>query len=211
MVTKNSVRRPSQSRSKATVDAILEATSQVLRREGLEGCTTTKIAERAGVSVGTLYQYFPNKAAVYEALIDGLLAERVAVRSALIQAEPETFDIGPAISGLIDALLAVHMADPMLQHQLHRYEAAAGFERLERYQGLMQIVVAGQLSRHAEHFRPLEPVLAARVLVHATTGVVERMAREDPAMLDRPEVRREVAALVAGYLSKDNPVESTPL
>jgi len=61
MATTKKVRRPSQARSRGTVAAILEATSQVLRREGLEGCTTTKIAERAGVSVGTLYQYFPNK------------------------------------------------------------------------------------------------------------------------------------------------------
>jgi len=149
-----------------------------------------------------------HKNSVYEALVDRLLEERIATRSALLAAEPEILEIGPTVSALIDGLLAIHLADPQLQHQLHRYEAAAGFERLERYEGQMRAVVAAQLERHREHFRPLDPALSARVLVHAVSAVVERMAREEPAMLERPEVRREVAALVAGYLSPLNPVES---
>ena len=52
---------PRQARSAATVDAIFEATIQVLLVEGEKGLTTTRIAERAGVSVGTMYQYFPHK------------------------------------------------------------------------------------------------------------------------------------------------------
>lgn len=57
-------RKPRQSRSRATVDAILQATAQVLVRDGYQKATTNRIAERAGVSVGTLYQYFPNKDAL---------------------------------------------------------------------------------------------------------------------------------------------------
>ncbi len=206
MSLEKQVRRPRQERSRATVEAILEATAQVLRRDALEGCTTAGIAKRAGVSVGTLYQYFPNKEAVYDALIDRLLDERVATRAALLARDLEVFDMGPATTMLIDDLMAVHLADPKLQHQLHRYEAASGLERLDRYQQRMRDIVASQLERYAEHCRPLDPQLAARILVHAVTGVIERMAREDPEMPARPEVRREVAALVAGYLSPSNPV-----
>ena len=207
MSKKTAVRRPRQARSRATVEAILEGTAQVLRAEGLEGCTTSKIAKRAGVSVGTLYQYFPHKEAVYEALIDRLLATQMAARAELIQAEPETYDLGPAISSLIDSLLAIHRADPTLQHQLHRYEAAAGFARLEVYQRQLQVIVAEQLRRHAEHFRPLNPELSARFVVLSMTGVVVRLARETPDDLDLPAVRRELVALLAGYLSPLNPVE----
>ena len=60
---------PVQARSVATVDAIMEATIQVLGTDGIKDLTTTKVAERAGVSVGSLYQYFPNK----ESLLDGVL------------------------------------------------------------------------------------------------------------------------------------------
>ena len=67
---------PVQRRSRVTVDAILEATIQVLLAEGLARLTTTRVSERAGVSVGTMYQYFPNKQALiswaYEnAVVDG--------------------------------------------------------------------------------------------------------------------------------------------
>lgn len=71
---------PVQRRSRVTVDAIFEATIQVLQREGNNGLTTTRVAERAGVSVGTMYQYFPNKQALVYALNERYLtalAERI--------------------------------------------------------------------------------------------------------------------------------------
>lgn len=60
---------PVQARSAASVDAILEATVQVLLSEGKERLTTTRVAGRAGVSVGTLYQYFPNKRSLLQAVL----------------------------------------------------------------------------------------------------------------------------------------------
>lgn len=57
-------RSPMQARSRATRDAILEAASQILEREGAAGFNTNAVADRAGVSIGTLYQYFPGKAAI---------------------------------------------------------------------------------------------------------------------------------------------------
>src|ERR1700677_5139026 len=60
---------PVQARSAASVDAILEATVQVLLDVGKERLTTTRVASRAGVSVGTLYQYFPNKSALLQAAL----------------------------------------------------------------------------------------------------------------------------------------------
>ena len=78
---------PVQARSAASVDAILKATVQVLLRVGKEKLTTTRVAARAGVSVGTLYQYFPNKSALLRAAMrlhmEEILAEvdKVCVRS----------------------------------------------------------------------------------------------------------------------------------
>ena len=66
---------PVQARSAASVDAILEATIQVLLQVGKERLTTTKVAARAGVSIGTLYQYFPNKSALLQAVLKRHLSE----------------------------------------------------------------------------------------------------------------------------------------
>src|SRR5882762_3759190 len=68
---------PVQARSTASVDSILEATTQVLLQVGKERLTTTKVAQRAGVSVGTLYQYFPNKSALLKAALKRHLDEVV--------------------------------------------------------------------------------------------------------------------------------------
>ncbi|WP_213992250.1 TetR/AcrR family transcriptional regulator [Sodalis sp. dw_96] len=76
----NARKTPQQARSTSTVEAIYEATIQVLLAEGPSRLTTTLVAERAGVSVGSLYQYFPNKQALFYALNQrylNMLAERV--------------------------------------------------------------------------------------------------------------------------------------
>lgn len=65
-----SVRKPGQKRSRQSVASIVEASAQVLEERGYKGATTNRIAERAGVSVGTLYQYFRSKDEIFEALIE---------------------------------------------------------------------------------------------------------------------------------------------
>jgi AcrR family transcriptional regulator len=83
-------RRPSQDRSRATWDAIVEAAVQVLERAGPAGFTTAAVAERAGVSIGTLYQYFPDKQAILlaaaEREVNGEAAPHAARQKALMRA-----------------------------------------------------------------------------------------------------------------------------
>src|ERR1700704_3271428 len=73
-------KRPRQHRSKATVDAILEATARVLIKHGFDGLTTNAAAAAAGVSIGSLYQYFPNK----EALVAALLEQHIGQMNAAV-------------------------------------------------------------------------------------------------------------------------------
>jgi AcrR family transcriptional regulator len=83
-------RRPKQARSRATWEAIVEAAAQILERRGAEALTTNAVAERAGVSIGTLYQYFPDKQAILAAAARRELGEGSAAapsrRRALIEA-----------------------------------------------------------------------------------------------------------------------------
>lgn len=92
-------KKPSQRRSSATVAAIYEATIQVLVRHGLQRLTTTRVAERAGVSVGTLYQYFPNKRALLAAVIERHLNEIVGAVEAVCEARR-----GDTVRGMMTAL-----------------------------------------------------------------------------------------------------------
>ena len=91
-------KRPVQERSQATVDAVLEATLQVLKKDGYLALTTTQVAKRAGVSVGTLYQYFPDKASLVVALKVSYFEQMVtAVQSAAreVPAEKSKFSENP--------------------------------------------------------------------------------------------------------------------
>jgi len=96
---------PRQARSEATVEAIHTATIQVLLTEGLHRLTTTRVAERAGVSVGTMYQYFPHKQALLYALNERYL-DRVAQRLEAACKEQH----GAALPGMVDALVTAYWA-----------------------------------------------------------------------------------------------------
>ena len=91
---------PTQNRSRVTVDAIFEATIQVLLKGGMQGLTTTRVAERAGVSVGTMYQYFPNKQALVYALNERYLDALAARIEAICDAQS-----GAPLEQMIDALI----------------------------------------------------------------------------------------------------------
>src|SRR5262245_59925766 len=89
-------RKPAQARARATMETIFEATARSIERDGIAALNTNRIAERAGVSIGTLYEYFPNKDAILIAMARQRLAkdERL-VRQALAAAETEQ-DVSPA-------------------------------------------------------------------------------------------------------------------
>jgi AcrR family transcriptional regulator len=105
---------PTQSRATETVNAVLEAAARILERYGFEGYTTNAIAERAGVSIGSLYQYFPGKDAITVALI-----ERECARLLADVSEAESLvDHRDAIDHLICAAVAHQMRRPRLARLL---------------------------------------------------------------------------------------------
>lgn len=105
----------SQQRSQATVEALLDATARILVREGYERASTNRIAAVAGVSVGSLYQYFPNK----ESIVAALIARHNRQMLDLLRSSMEavaTLDLESAMRELIGAMVAAHRVDP----DLHR-------------------------------------------------------------------------------------------
>lgn len=86
-------KRPKQERSKSTVDAILEAVTHIMDKDGAQGLTTNKIAERAGVSVGSLYQYFKNKESIFETILLRMTETNLALFESHLAAKPETVTI----------------------------------------------------------------------------------------------------------------------
>jgi AcrR family transcriptional regulator len=114
-------RRPVQGRSHATVEAVLEATARILVRRGWAGLTTNHVAAAAGVSVGTLYEYFPSKEALVRQLVDRHLARAESLleaRIAELLADPRVLTTSTLARVMVDAMIELHADDPRLHRVL---------------------------------------------------------------------------------------------
>src|SRR5262245_64733032 len=106
---------PKQARAQETVEAILTAAARILKKEGFDKASTNRIAEAAGVSIGSLYQYFPSKEALVAALAERHMTEMseiVAEAGARILTEP----LHVAVREVVELMLRAHAVDP----ELHR-------------------------------------------------------------------------------------------
>ena len=161
---------PIQARSGATVEAIHEAAIQVLLADGLARLTTTRVAERAGVSVGTLYQYFPNKEALLFAILQRHF-EDVAESLERVSADGLKRPLSDLAESLADAYVSVKIARPEATTALYRVAGAIDQFRLSTgvYKRLQDAVVRALSSASDASFSDVERV--AFTLLSALAGV----------------------------------------
>ena len=188
-------KRPRQERSRFTVEAILTATERVLAEHGVDGATTNRIAEVAGVSIGSLYQYFPNKDALIE-----MVRER-SQTSFREEVDPAVemllkLPIEVAMRGLVDLLIERHRETLGVHNALAREDDGL-HEMLETR---WSHVILGYLEAHRAEIRPTNLPLAARISLEVMESLIHGVALRSPALLDDPEFADEVCALLRGYL-----------
>ncbi|NYI99085.1 AcrR family transcriptional regulator [Streptomonospora nanhaiensis] len=165
------------------MEVLLEAAAQVFDREGPDA-TTNRIAERAGYSIGTLYQYFPNKEAMLLALTERHVedAERAAT-AALAGLRAEEPDRRRAVRTLVESVAEVHRERPGLHRLMYRYTPRPR-EAVERLEGTYARVAAALADEFARcgHDRA-EAERGALLLVHAADAYLHRIVLDDPAEL----------------------------
>ncbi len=161
-------RSPVQGRAQATVEVILKAAAQILARRGVEAATTNAIAERAGVSVGSLYQYFANR----EALIGELVRRHVAEMQTVLAGALAGLDDRPvpeAVEQLVAAIVAAHRVAPRLHQALHQSITPGRLDTIDRFESGLELLVGQTLRAHPE-LALADPELTAVVLVRALGG-----------------------------------------
>jgi AcrR family transcriptional regulator len=189
-----------QSRAQVTVDAILEAAARLFADGGLERVTTTQIAELAGVSVGSLYQYFPSKQAILGELIDRH-AEQTILRLTGALADLADGPIETALRRITVILLEADTVDLNLHRLFLDKLPDAG--RMEQRHGEMRRMtdaVRALLERRRDELRPADLDVAAFVLVQAIEAVTNAAVLEMPDRLRDPALVDEITALAARYL-----------
>jgi AcrR family transcriptional regulator len=155
-----------QSRSRQTIQTILDAAAQVLIVQGYSGATTNKIAEKSGFSVGTLYQYFENKEDVYRELVSHELGKIVAI----VQEARVHDNLRNTLSSIITQILQVMGNDPMLVQALGQLTSGPFLEIRSAARVQTVAGVAALLQAHRDEITLPDLYLAADTLVSATEG-----------------------------------------
>lgn len=192
---------PTQERSKQLVDSLLSATAKILVRLGYEGLSTNRVAEEAGVSVGSLYQYFPNKESLVAALIqrwsDGVM-ETLADHYLEVRHE----SIETAVETLVAAALDFTRMDAKLHRILtQQIPNVNALPALELFNRRMSERVASWLEVHREQLEVEDLHLVAEVVVMTLSGLSDYALIQRPELLDSPSFVQHLSRLVLGYLA----------
>ncbi len=196
-------KKAGQARSRATVAALVEATAHILERDGYDRASTNRIAEEAGVSIGSLYQYFPGKDALVAAVIERHNQELMhVVQNAMVEAAREPIGIG--IRRLVVAAIEAHRVNPALHRVLAEQTPRSGeLEGVELFHRAAHELFHRYLEDHRSELRQSDLDLAAFICV--TT--IESLTHS--AVIHRPEILAEDAAerlveetshMIAAYL-----------
>ena len=193
-------RTPRQQRSQQLVDALVTAATRVLATDGVDGATTWRIAEVAGVSEGSLYQYFPTKAALLAAVLER--QAKVELESFESQAsELAALPFADAVRRVVSAFVDAHVARP----RLHR-ELLAAMEQLERRSFVNSLVArfvdraTARLKARSAELGLDDPEATAFVLVHAVHATVHAAAEHRPELFRQDRLRHALERLVLRYV-----------
>jgi AcrR family transcriptional regulator len=190
---------PVQARSAASVDAILESTVQVLLQIGKERLTTTKVAFRAGVSVGTLYQYFPNKSALLQAVLKRHLAE-VTEAIELVCHEQRGRSLEKMATVLMTTFLDTKMRDAKTSAALYAVSSDVdGAKIVEEMQIRSNKAIVSMLKSATEKLTT-DPQVVASMLQGAMVGVSRRLLESTSPEKHFNTLRQELIVLACAYL-----------
>jgi AcrR family transcriptional regulator len=192
-------KRPRQDRASATFSAILEAAARILQDDAR--FTTNTVADRAGVSVGSLYQYFPNKAAIVRALMEREVAAALEVRPRLLDDPAQPLE--QRVRALVDWRFDVRLKDEVLSSRLNalasdvlspqELTAFDGYRRLKTVQ-----VVSTWLASRQSHRADVVAFLIDTVLVN----IADRAADDALHRLRDTGFRKEVTALITRFVAE---------
>jgi AcrR family transcriptional regulator len=190
---------PVQARSAASVGAILEATVQVLLSAGKERLTTTRVASRAGVSVGTLYQYFPNKSALLQAALKRHLTQ-VTDAMELVCKEQKGRTLEQMVTALITTFLDAKMKDAKTSVALYSVSSDVDGARIVQQTGVRTSKAIVQMFATAREPLTTDPELVASVLQGTMAGVSRRLLESSAPEKQFDALRRELIILACAYV-----------
>jgi AcrR family transcriptional regulator len=183
-----------------TVDAILTATAQILTQEGYDTASTNRIADRAGVSIGSLYQYFPNKEALVAALIERHVSEMVEI----VESKLKDFFDAPLevmLYETVKACIAAHAANPTLHRVLEEQVPRIGkLKQIESAEEQIKELLRAYLQKNQHQIQPQNLDLTVFILGCTVESLTHAAVIEQPQLLHNGQLDREITNLLLSYL-----------
>ncbi len=193
-------KKPQQARSQATVDAIVEATGQVFEKGGFKKTTTTAVAERAGVSVGSLYQYFPDKKSLIAAFFERRLAQDVEMMQLVLQ-DAAGGGPGELLAAAARALVRIYREDRELYAGV--VEILPLMEQTDEVRtGIARGVALGATYLRAQPalLGDRDPELLSLAIFHGLRGAMNAIVLHAPEKLDDPHLEAMMIGAARGIL-----------
>jgi len=193
-------RIPRQARSRALVEAILEATARVLTERGYAGTNTNLVAERAGVSVGSVYQYFPNKDSLLTALHERHAAEMQAAMETVLEAAQDR-GLHGHLAALVHAWLAAHQISPELHRVLEKefpfFDAPP--DQSPADQGIFRRI-RRLLEDHRDEVLPRDLDLATWIVLQTMESLIHAAVIAPSPGHPPAAIEEAIMEMLAGYL-----------
>ena len=206
---KNPRKLASQKRSRFTVNALLEATARVLKKEGYDRASTNKIAATAGVSIGSLYQYFPSKEALVAAVIERHTQELSQVaHKALLKVAGRPIEI--AVREFVVAAIDAHRVDPRLHRVLAEEVPRTGrLENIEAIERNARTLFRNYLEAHRDEIDVTDLDLAAFIFVTTVEALTHSAVLRNPDIVADEKAGKfvdEATRLVLQFLRTPSPL-----
>ncbi|MGO8998766.1 MAG: TetR/AcrR family transcriptional regulator [Polyangiaceae bacterium] len=194
-------KEPRQERARATVDAILSATAHVLVKEGYDRASTNRIALEAGVSVGSLYQYFPSKEALVAALIERHSIDMVSYLEERAARHPPNAPLRDMVRDVVHAMVEAHRVDPKLHRVLMEQVPRVGaLKRLTEMDDKALLLIRAFLETRRAEIRPKNLKLAAFLLSSLVEAVTHGAVLLHPEYLVDQGLVEETTEVICRYL-----------
>lgn len=195
-------KQPLQQRSRVTVDAIVAATARILEEGGFESASTNRIAEVAGVSVGSLYQYFPNKEALVQAVIERHCDELFGLMAGKLTALGDGTPLPEVARELVKLVLELHAHNPKLHRVLVEQSVRLGTAtRMQEVDERMTELIVAYLEAHREAVAPQNLKLAAFLSVKLVDSVAHAVFLDGVRDVRLTELTHEVTRMLLAYFT----------
>ena len=205
---------PNQARSIDTMEALLRATAHILEKDGYDRLTTNRVAEKAGVSIGSLYQYFPNKDALVLAVGERHFDEMRALLYERLGRTVVPAGLAGTVGDVIAMLVATHTKNPRLHAALSERVLRTGIlkRRAAHLQEDIYRPLLAYVAAHPEEISVDDPEMAVFVLTHAVEATIHAFVLGEDALSKGADTRlvATLTAMIVRFLEKSEQRSPTP-